>query len=278
MKLHIIDEYSPLRDVVVCWGTSIPKCEDYSRDDPEYLKYHERPWDKELLLKQQEGFFKALEKYDIKLHFPEVKPELIWQMYTRDTAFVVRDQLYYSNLRAFKERKGEMEELMKLIKSLGISTSQELIKGTIEGGDVLVDPRGIFVGNGGRTENATIEELLEYEEGKKLFLGENIMHLDTRLTLLPRDYALIISEAFTDEDLELVKSRYKLLHVLPEEALDLATNVFMVNPETIFSPEHNTRINEMLKKEGFNLEVVDYTEPIALGGSFRCTTMPLVRD
>ena len=104
------------------------------------------------------------------------------------------------------------------------------------------------------------------------------MHLDTRLTLLPRDYALIISEAFTDEDLELVKSRYKLLHVLPEEALDLATNVFMVNPETIFSPEHNTRINEMLKKEGFNLEVVDYTEPIALGGSFRCTTMPLVRD
>lgn len=278
MKLHITDEYSPLRDVVVCWGTSIPKCEDYSRDDPEYLKYHERPWDKELLLKQQEGFFKALEKYDIKLHFPEVKPGLIWQMYTRDTAFVVRDQLYYSNLRAFKERNGEMEELMKLIKSLGITTTQELIKGTIEGGDILVDSRGIFVGNGGRTENATIEELLEYEEGKKLFLGENIMHLDTRLTLLPRDYALIISEAFTDEDLELIKGRYKLLHVLPEEALDLATNVFMVNPETIFSPEHNTRINEMLKKEGFNLEIVDYTEPIALGGSFRCTTMPLVRD
>lgn len=278
MKLHITDEYSPLRDVVVCWGTSIPKCEDYSRDDPEYLKYHERPWDKELLLKQQEGFFKALEKYDIKLHFPEVKPGLIWQMYTRDTAFVVRDQLYYSNLRAFKERNGEMEELMKLIKSLGITTTQELIKGTIEGGDILVDSRGIFVGNGGRTENATIEELLEYEEGKKLFLGENIMHLDTRLTLLPRDYALIISEAFTDEDLELIKGRYKLLHVLPEEALDLATNVFMVNPETIFSPKHNTRINEMLKKEGFNLEIVDYTEPIALGGSFRCTTMPLVRD
>ncbi|KXK12009.1 MAG: N(G),N(G)-dimethylarginine dimethylaminohydrolase [Microgenomates bacterium OLB23] len=278
MKLHITDEFSPLKDVVVCWGSNIPKYEDYAKDDPEYIKYHKRTWNKDLLIKQQESFFKALEKYSVRLHFLKTKPNLIWQMYTRDTAFVVRDQLYFTHLRAFKERLGEMEELAKLLQALGITTTQELKTGTIEGGDVIVDKQGILVGNGGRTQAATISELLEYETGRKLFLGEHVMHLDTRLTLLPRNYALIISEAFSQEDIAFLESRYKLLHVLPEEALDLGTNVFMVNPETVFSPLQNERINEMLKKEGFNVEKIDYTEPIALGGSFRCTTLPLVRD
>lgn len=76
----------------------------------------------------------------------------------------------------------------------------------------------------------------------------------------------------------MLESRYKFIPVLEEELLDLGTNVFMVNPETIFSPTHNKRINEELKKVGFNVVELDYTEPINLGGSFRCTTLPLVRD
>ncbi len=98
------------------------------------------------------------------------------------------------------------------------------------------------------------------------------MHLDTRFTLLPRGYALIIPEAFSKEDLEVLKDKFKLLPVLPEEAMDLGTNVFVVNPDTIFSPKQNARINSMLADQGFKLEAIDYTEPIALGGSFRCTT------
>jgi len=278
MKLHITDEFSPLRDVVVCWGQNIPIYEDYPKDNPEYIKYHERPWNKDLLIKQQEYFFKVLEKHGAKLHYPETHPDLIWQMYTRDTAFVVRDQLYFTNIRAFTERNGEIHMLIKLLSSLDISKVQELKSGSIEGGDVIVDPRGIFVGNGGRTEESTIAELFEYEEGKRIFLGDHVMHLDTRLTLLPRGYALIIPEAFTKEDFDMLNNRYKLIHVLPEEALDLGTNVLVINPETICSPKQNGRINDMLTHEGFNVEVIDYSEPIALGGSFRCTTLPLVRD
>ncbi len=278
MKLHITDEYSPLRDVVVCWGTSVPKFEDYAIDDPEHTKYALRKWDPELFVRQQEDFFKRLEKYNVRIHFVEAKPGLVHQAYTRDTAFVVRDQLYYSNLRAFKERDGEIDLLKVLLAKIGVTELHELKEGNIDGGDVLVDPRGIFVGKGSRTDDKTIDEVLANEHGKALFLGENVMHLDTRLTLLPRGYALIISEAFKKEEFEMLQERYKLLHVLPEEAIDLGTNVFMVNPETIFSPKQNPRINDMLKKEGFNVEIVDYTEPIALCGSFRCTTMPLVRD
>ncbi len=174
MKLHITDEFSPLKDVVVCWGNSIPAFEEYPKNDPEYIKYHERPWNKDLLLKQQEGFFTSLEKYNVRLHFPETTPQLIWQMYTRDTAFVIHDQLYFSNLRTFKERLGEITMLTKFLTSLGIAQFQELKKGTIEGGDVVVDPQGIFVGNGWRTEDATITELLSMKKVENYCL-ENML-------------------------------------------------------------------------------------------------------
>jgi N-dimethylarginine dimethylaminohydrolase len=278
MKLHITDEFSSLQDVVMCLGTSVPKYEDYLIDDPEHTKYNQRRWDPELFVEQQKEFIDRLQKYGVRVHLIEPKPGLVHQAYTRDTAFVVRDQLYFSNSRAFKERDGEIDLLKKLLIDLGITALSELKEGSIDGGDVLVDPRGIWVGNGSRSEDKTIQELLSYEHGKELVLGDNVMHLDTRLTLLPRGYALIIAEAFKKADFEMLKDRYNLLFVLPEEAIDLATNVLVVNPETIFSPTQNARVNEMLKNEGFNVEEVDYSEPIALCGSFRCTTLPLVRE
>jgi N-dimethylarginine dimethylaminohydrolase len=45
-----------------------------------------------------------------------------------------------------------------------------------------------------------------------------------------------------------------------------------------FIDSQNPRINDMLRSEAFNVEEVDYSEPIALCGSFRCTTLPLVRE
>lgn len=277
MKLHIADEYSSLHDVAVCLGTSVPKFEDYQIDDPEHTKYNQRPWDPELFVRQQEEFIKRLQKYGVRVHLIEAKPGLVHQAYTRDTAFVVRDTLYYTETRTFKERDGEFELLKKLLDSLDV-TNIHALPGNIDGGDVLVDPRGIFVGKGSRTDEVAIKELLENEHGRALELGNEVMHLDTRLTLLPRGYALVIPEAFSKDDIDMLQNRYKLLHVLPEEAVELGTNVFVVNPETIFSPTQNPRINDMLRSEGFNVEEVDYSEPIALCGSFRCTTLPLVRE
>lgn len=199
-------------------------------------------------------------------------------MYTRDTAFVIRDRFFYSSHRGLKEREGEINLLLKLLAKLGVTKIVGLKSGQIEGGDVLVHTDKIYVGNGSRTNTHAINELLALEPGQKLILGENVMHLDTRFTILPRNFCLAYPKAFVDSDLGILKTKFKVIHVTKEELMELGTNVLVIDPDTICSPKHNTRINDQLKEVGFKIEEVDYTEPINLGGSFRCTTLPLVRE
>ena len=277
MKLHIINEYSPLQDVIVCWGDAVPDYKTYACKDPEFTKYHKRSWDKHLLLKQQEKFFEKLSSFGVQLHFLKTDPNLPHQMYTRDTAFVINNHLYFSQKREFPDRDGEIRMLQDLLTSLKITDLREIRSGSIEGGDVIVDPQTTYIGNGSRTSKTAIDELMKLEHCTYIFLGDNVMHFDTRFTLLPRNIALIIPEAIQETDLEMLKKRYTLIPVLQSEAVELETNVLVVNPETLFSPTHNVRINDELRKAGFHVETVDYTEPINLGGSFRCTTLPLGR-
>lgn len=275
MKLHVIDEFSPLKSVAVCWGYSVPKFEDYKTDDPQELKWGWEKWDRELLLHQQDEFYKRLGKYGVELVFLEAKPGMLWQMFTRDTGFVIGDRLYYGKKRTLKVRNGEIEELLNRAKPE--ADKMTALPGKIEGGDVVVSDTSL-VGISNRTNQEAFDELAKQENVKSLFIGDNVMHLDTRLTLLPNNYALVCLEAFSKEDREFLQGKYKVLPTTTKEAEDLGTNVFVVDPETIFVEEKAKRIQEVLKEAGFEVEVLAYSEPIVLDGSFRCTTLPLVRE
>lgn len=277
MDLLIQNEFNPLKKVLVCLGTNIRDYASYKTDEIEFLKYHPYSWDKELLVAQQENFFSLLSKYNVELVFPKTPTNLIWQMYTRDTAFVVGDKLYFCPQRAFHERQGEIEEVLKVLDL----PQEKVVKlpFEIEGGDILVlDSSNVYVGNGSRTSKEAIDLLKTMLEVKTFELGDHVMHLDTRLTILPNKVALINPGAFTKPDLEFLTSTYKTIEVYDEETKKLGTNVFVINPETIVVPLQHKRIGKELESQHFKVEYIDYTEPINLGGSFRCTTMPLVRE
>lgn len=278
MKLSIKNEFNPLRSVVVCWGQNMPTCEGYKNNDPEFIKYHQKKWNNLLLLKQQEIFFKVLEKYSVNLVFPKMETNLTQQMYTRDTAFVIGNKLYYSKTRKFNDRNGEDKCLLD---ALNLDRDQVVeINKEIEGGDVMIcGPNSIYLGCGSRTDINSRDILEENGVNVKVFqLGGNIMHLDTRMTLLPRNYALVNTSCLLKEDYDFLKLKYKIIDVKNEEASELGTNVFMINEETIVVAKQHARIAEVLKNLKFKIEIVDYSEPINLCGSFRCTTLPLYRE
>lgn len=273
--LHIQDEFSELKKVVVCYGEHVPLAEEYQADDPEEAKWGWQSWDKQLLLEQQKLFFEKLSTYNVELVFPETEPGMDWQMYTRDTAFVVNDTLYYADKRTLKARQGEIEKLKVALSAY--NPPMVPIAHKIEGGDVLNYQGGCFVGVSNRTSQDAVTELQTHCDAKSFFLGDDVMHLDTRLTLLPNNYALAHLEAFQEQDQDFLNQQFTVIPVTKAEADKLGTNVFIVNPETIFVEATQTRIQNELKSAGFNIEAVPYTEPIALGGSFRCTTLPLER-
>lgn len=276
MKLHITDEFSQLKSVVVCRADQVPHYKDYQTTDQEFIKYHPYSWDKELMRKQQDAFFTVLDRYNVELIFPKTSPLLPFQMYTRDTAFVIGEKLYYAGFRKYGDRNGEISALLDCLQLP--SEQAILLHGEIEGGDVVVNlNNSCYLGQTSRTDAVACKELETYVEVRPFTLGDHVMHLDTRLVLLPKNIALIYPKSFKKEDFDELKSRYILIEIYDDEVKKLGTNVFAVDPETLVVPLQHMRVADELKQHKFKLEIVDYTEPINLGGSFRCTTMPLER-
>jgi len=275
MVLNITDEYSPLKKVIVCSGESVPESRE-GFNDTEFLKFHSLDdiWDKNRLLEQQKRFFDLLQEYGVELLLADVNLSLPWQIYTRDIGFVFKDKFFYSKQRTLASRVGEISTVVGYI----APQDAVMVEGKMEGGDVLVDGDYVYIGISNRTNYRAVNSLNRYFEAVPLYLGDDVMHLDTRMTILPNRHLLIYEEAFNDTDLRLLRGLFNLISVSKEEALSLGTNVFAINPETIVVDASQRRIANELRRRGFNIETIDYSEIIANKGSFRCTTLPLVRE
>jgi N-dimethylarginine dimethylaminohydrolase len=122
-----------------------------------------------------------------------------------------------------------------------------------------------------------VEELRTHIEVIPLYLGPNVMHLDTRMTILPGRRLLIFPGAFRADDLAMLQDRFTLIEVTETETRAMGTNVFVVNPETVVVHAGHARIAQAIEAAGLRAEHVNYSEPNALLRLFRCSTMPLVR-
>jgi len=214
-------------------------------------------------------------KYDVELVCLDTDPDLIWQMYTRDTGFVIGDTLFYAGKRTLKARSGEIK---RLLQKISVDENKVCsLPGKIEGGDILVSDVSC-AGISNRTDNIALDELSKHTKIRRFDIGNNVMHLDTRMTLLPDNYTLVHLNTFSKEDQDYISEKYKIISVSKEETKTLGTNVFIVNPDTIIVEERQKRIGAELINAGFNVEYVGYSEPIVLDGSFHCTTLPLIRE
>lgn len=282
MQLSIHNEYDQLQELIVCRGECLPDVKTYRGDDEEYAKYHDRtlPWDSDLLLAQQDAFYQCLDKLGVTLHFLPPHPALIWQTYVRDVAFVVGDTLYYNRNRNFKERRGEVDQLLAFTaQAFDDLQTREIFAGAIEGGDVMPTANGFWVGNTGRTDPEAINEL-EKDSGKtpRIFeLGPRVMHLDTRLTQIGPQEIIAYLPAFTPADQHWLQAHFYVHAIDETEMKRLASNVFVVNPEHIIVESRDIRLADSLRARGWQTHLLEYSEPIKLGGSFRCTTLPLFR-
>jgi N-dimethylarginine dimethylaminohydrolase len=69
-----------------------------------------------------------------------------------------------------------------------------------------------------------------------------------------------------------------VFEITKEEMYNMNSNVFSISEEVIISEQNFTRLNTWLRKNGFIVEEVPYTEISKQEGLLRCSTMPLIRD
>jgi len=152
----------------------------------------------------------------------------------------------------------------------------------LEGGDVLVHGRHVFVGSSGRASTelgahwlAALLEPAGYEV-EIVRLASNVLHLDCALGLVREGLAVVQPAALLD-GLPASLKGWDLIEITEEEAMRLGANGLPVTPDLYITDPVFERIGSEIARHGVRVEYLDLSVSRGFGGAFRCTTQPLWR-
>ncbi|MED2971135.1 dimethylarginine dimethylaminohydrolase family protein [Fictibacillus sp. B-59209] len=268
-------EYEALKDVILC-QPKFMKIREVINETQKY--YADENIDTELAMQQHKQFSKALEDRGIKVHQLPPLEKYPEQVFTRDIGFTIGHTLYISEMGR-EIRQGEEKVLKEWMNEEHI-TIKDLKNDSIEGGDVLLDRKTVFVGVSHRTSRAAIESLMQHEPDYNVIpvpFNEKYLHLDCVFNILSPEEAIIYPPAFHEEELKLLTSRYKTIEINKEEQFTLGTNILSIGNKTVLALPVNKEINAKLRENSYEVIEVDISEIIKSGGAFRCCTLPLDR-
>ncbi|SEB52906.1 dimethylarginine dimethylaminohydrolase family protein [Paenibacillus sp. GP183] len=275
-RLSCVSEYHSLKKVLLCEPQHMTISEIINETQ---RYYHKENINTELAVKQHGDFVQALRDQGIEsilLPHAEEYPE---QVFTRDIGFTIGQQLFVSHM-GMGIRQGEDNILIKWLKDHAYPF-HNLQQDSIEGGDVMIDFNTVFIGVSGRTSKIAVKrvrELLPDYTVIPIAIERSYLHLDCVFNLLSPSEALVYSPALHQGDLKMLSARYELIDVTKSEQFTMGTNVLSIGGKRVFSLPLNREVNRQLRERGFEVIETDISEIIKSGGSFRCCTLPIVRE
>ncbi len=268
-------EYDTLRQVILCQPQYMA-IEEVINDVQK--KYEDENINVSIAMKQHEEFERKLIEHGvdvIKLPTSEQFPE---QVFTRDIGFTVGDDVFVAEM-ASDIRKGEEEALEEWLddKDIPFQTTTN----RVEGGDVIVDGNFVYVGISSRTSEAAVRKLkgdLPDHTIIEIPFNEKYLHLDCVFNILSPTVGLIYPPAFEESTVKMLSSKYELIEVSSKEQFTMGTNVLSIGNKKVFSLPQNVGVNDAIRAHDFEVIEIDFSEIIKSGGSFRCCSMPIVRE
>ncbi|MBB4824579.1 N-dimethylarginine dimethylaminohydrolase [Sporosarcina luteola] len=267
-------EYDPLRRVILCQPKFMAIEEAINEVQK---KYEAENINQHRAMKQHAQFEKLLKQHGVDVIKLPSCPEYPEQVFTRDIGFTIGETVFVAELAA-DIRKGEESKLEEWLTAENIPYKTTTSR--IEGGDIIVDGHTVYIGISSRTSEEAVwqlEQSLEGYEVKKIPFDETYLHLDCVFNILSPDRALIYSPAFDPQIVDELAASYELIEVNVEEQFTMGTNVLSIGNGKVFSLPQNKEVNAALKKNGFDVIEIDFSEIIKSGGSFRCCSMPVER-
>jgi N-dimethylarginine dimethylaminohydrolase len=275
-KTFCMSEYDPLKRVILCQPQYmtirevINETQEHFKDEGIHI---------ERALLQHGEFVKTLQGHGIEVILLPYHKKYPEQVFTRDIGFTLGQTIFVAKM-ATDVRRGEEDVLKQWLEDEEISY-YNLAEERIEGGDVVIDRETVYVGLSNRTDMKAVEQL------QRLLIQFNViaipfkekyLHLDCVFNVVSPEVAIIYPQALTKKDIDFFASRYELIEVSEEEQFQLGTNVLSIGNKRLFSLPVNKNVNTQLRNRGFEVIEVDITEIIKSGGSFRCCTLPILRE
>ena len=274
-KTYCFNEYDVLQRVILCAPQYMTIREVINETQKEF---EDEGIHIKTALKQHREFVRILEEQGIEVILLPYHKKYPEQVFTRDIGFTLGQTIFVAKM-AHDVRIGEEDVLKRWLEDEEMSY-YSLAEDRIEGGDVVIDGKTIYVGLSNRTHQEAVDHLqglLNQFDVKAIPFKEKYLHLDCVFNVISPDVALIYPPALTKVDIDLFSSRYELIEVSEEEQFTLGTNVLNIGNKKILSLPVNKQVNEKLRDRGFGVIEVDITEIIKSGGSFRCCTLPILR-
>jgi len=303
MKIKVRNETAKLKAVVVGIANDFggtPKVDEcYDPKSRAHVKAGTYPTIA-ACVKEMDALVTVFKKYNIKVYRPQNIKGLN-QIFSRDIAFAIEDKLVIPNI--IEDRKEEADAIVDVLTQID---EEDIIKMPViaraEGGDVMPWNEYIFVGYSekedfehytvSRTNKAGVD-FLATSFPNKIVKGfelnksdddprENALHLDCCFQPIGENMAIMYKGGFKHTaDVEFLVNYFgeqNIIEVNKEEMYNMNSNVFSISEEVIVSEKGFTRLNIELRKRGFKVEEVPYTEIAKMEGLLRCSTMPLIRQ
>ncbi|MCH4551489.1 MULTISPECIES: dimethylarginine dimethylaminohydrolase family protein [Aestuariibaculum] len=303
LKLNIQNEISKLKAVVLGTAESngpTPKVEEcYDPKSIEHVLAGTYPKEADMI-QEMDAVAKVFEKYGVQVFRPDVIKDCN-QIFSRDIAFVIEDKMIRANILPNRDKEvhaidyiwNQVEEENRII------LSEEC---HVEGGDVMPWDDYIFVGTysgenypdliTARTNMDAVIALQELfpEKTVKSFelrksntnAKENALHLDCCFQPLGKGKAILHKNGFLiDREYQWLVDFFgeeNIFEITKDEMYNMYSNVFSISEDVVISEKSFTRLNDWLRKEGFTVEEVPYSEIAKQEGLLRCSTMPLIRE
>jgi N-dimethylarginine dimethylaminohydrolase len=299
---HIIDEFSPLKLVVLGTAKSVGEPplakETYDPKSHEHVVNGTYP-EEDDLIEELEGFASVLKRYGVEVLRPKVLEDYN-QIFTRDIAFTLDNRIVITNM--IKERSREIDAIQDVISKVEPENVMRMKRGCrLEGGDIIPVGDQVFIGYSespdfdrymvARTNLQGVHFVEEHFPHRKVRAfelrksdtnaRENALHLDCCFQPLGLGHCIIHREGFKKiadvEYIESVFGKENCIYIDQQEMYDMGANVFSIAPNVVVSERGFTRINQELRDRGYTVEEIKYSECAKMEGLLRCSTLPIIR-
>lgn len=228
------------------------------------------PLDLELAERQWQGYVDALHKAGWQTIEVEPAPDCPDGVFVEDTVLVYGDLAVLTNPGA-DARKPEVAGTEVVVRDLGYRIARITEPGTLDGGDVLKHGGIVWVGEGGRTNAAGIEQLrgfLEPEGARVIAVPlEMVLHLKSAVTALP-DGTIIGYEPLVD-DVSVYGDRFL---AVPEES---GAHVVLLGDNTLLMAADAPQSAQLFRDRGYTVIETDISEYEKLEGCVTCLSVRL---
>lgn len=250
--------------------------------------------------KEMTDFLEVLNKYNVKVLRPENILNLN-QVFARDLGFVIQDTFLISNM--IENRSEEIPAIQHIINQMSADKVLKIDSNSkIEGGDVTIFKDHVFIGASNSTDfnkykvartNFESVDFIKNNFPSKKVMGfelfksdtdknENTLHLDCCFQPVSNDLAIIAPDSFKNKSdvgyLQKLIGKSNLFYLSKEEKNNMHSNIFSISPNVVISDSRFSRLNSWLQQKDILVEEVNYSEISKMGGLFRCSTLPLIRE